>query len=544
MSRLAFGAARLGERRMLTPETPSTTVEDIPSIPALQHALAQGITNVIDTSTVYGKQGASEIEIGKVMQGMDRNKVVLISKCGYQLHDDSDDTEAHTAETDVLLSSKPIPVGDNVSSYFSSSFIRDELTRSLERLQVDSLDGYLLHNPEHYLEHYLPLNGTLDMDTIQQRRDQFMKQIVLPSFITLEKEVQQGRILSYGVSSKCFNHGQTHPHYFDPDGFFSAASQAVAIVHENNPSNRGGEQSSTLSTKTLQHNFDIVQVPMNPFEVHGIRTVNELQHKHEMHVMLNRPLSPVDRLGVWRLVDGSVGGSNTTTETHDGNNIGNIGNIGNKDNKDNKDYPATPLLAAWETLPEVVRMREAREAAFAHFTPPAPEKADAPTSDEMEIIEACIFLCSLVRDMDREIDQFTSFQHYEQNIMDGIVPTIHDKMEGMDEDSTNVLMAFFEQYGKAVRRVVPFMTRARMKSILNPLANPSANMGNEDDGDGSRSSMGNTFNAFERPHTIDDATSLEEYALTWVNQIDCGQIVVGMTTKDQVDFANRWITNK
>ena len=86
---------------------------------------------------------------------------------------------------------KPIPVGGNVSSYFSSSFIRDELTRSLERLQVESLDGYLLHNPEHYLEHYLPLNGTLDMDTIQQRRDQFMKQIVLPSFITLEKEVQQ-----------------------------------------------------------------------------------------------------------------------------------------------------------------------------------------------------------------------------------------------------------------------------------------------------------------------------------------------------------------
>ena len=61
--------------------------------------------------------------------------------------------------------------------------------------------------------------------------------------------------------------------------------------------------------------------------------------------------------------------------------------------------------------------------------------------------------------------------------------------------------------------------------------------------DATSSSMGNTFNAFERPHTIDDATSLEEYALTWVNQIDCGQIVVGMTTKDQVDFANRWITN-
>ena len=125
MSRLAFGAARLGERRMLTPETPSTTVEDIPSIPALQHALAQGITNVIDTSTVYGKQGASEIEIGKVMQGMDRNKVVLISKCGYQLHDDSDDTEAHTAETDVLLSSTLDDSGGVVATKFDG-YIADQ----------------------------------------------------------------------------------------------------------------------------------------------------------------------------------------------------------------------------------------------------------------------------------------------------------------------------------------------------------------------------------------------------------------------------------
>jgi aryl-alcohol dehydrogenase-like predicted oxidoreductase len=537
LSRVAFGAARLGERRALAPGSTTSNIEDIPSIPALQHALSIGI-NVIDTSTIYGKDGASEIEIGKIIQCIDRNDVVLVSKCGYKVEVENEGKRAeemiqnkmHTSEALDLFSS-PIQVSDHVWSCFSPSFIRDELTRSLERMQVSTLDAYLLHNPEHYLEHHLPLDGTLDTNTISNRREKFINDVILPAFIELENEVINGRILSYGISSKCFNHSRTHPHYFDSEKLFATAKEAVDNVMAakgsgSSSSNNGGVKTST---QNHQHNFDIIQVPMNPFEAHGIDMVNNLQEKHRMHVMLNRPLSPVDRLGVWRLVDG---GRTFVCNSKDQKLPKNSMHSGDIEFSD-------PLLAEWETLPEVIAMRAARDAAFTHFTPPAPENVDKPTADEMEIIEACIFLCSLIRDIDREIDQFTSFQHYEQNILEGIIPVIHDKIEGMDEDSTKVLMKFFEQYGKAVRCVVPFVTRSRMKSILNPLANLLDAESKQKD---SLDNLGNaSFNLCETPHDISDDMSLEEYSLKWINQINCGNIIVGMTTDNHVNFAAKHI---
>ena len=83
VSRVAFGAARLGERRVVSAGV--STTEDVPSIPALLHAITSGI-NVIDTSTMYGQDGASETEIGRAIQHLDRQDVVLISKCGYKFH--------------------------------------------------------------------------------------------------------------------------------------------------------------------------------------------------------------------------------------------------------------------------------------------------------------------------------------------------------------------------------------------------------------------------------------------------------------------------
>ena len=552
VSRVAFGAARLGERRVVSAGV--STTEDVPSVPALLHAITSGI-NVIDTSTMYGQDGASETEIGRAIQHLDRQDVVLISKCGYKFHreqnGDGDSNNSNNSNNSNTLAPSSddhneVPVGDNVSSYFHPTFIQDELTCSLKRMQVKSLDAYLLHNPEHYLEHHLPLNSTLDMTSIADQRVTFMEDVVLPAFVALEEEVQKGRICSYGVSSKCFNHGTTHPHWFDPQSFLQVAEKAALQVHGR--------------TAKQQHSFDVIQMPMNPFEASGIDVVRDLATKHGIHVMLNRPLSPVDRQGVWRLVDG-IGRS--TKGAQDVQVEAEVKLVEEKkgEKRVEQEQAGGPfkarsfehLLAGWERIPSVVSMREAREAAFSHFTPPAPKNSEMPTSDELEIIEACIFLCSLIRDMDREMDQFTSFQHYEQNIMNGIVPVIHEKIEGMDEDSTSVLMKFFEAYGKAVREVIPFVTREKMKSILNPLGgttkmNSEAGVGGDESGDEKKgekkeSISGMGLHMSERPHEIDDEMSLEEYSLRWINQVECGNIVVGMTAEEHVDFALKYVSS-
>ena len=531
VSKIAFGTARLGERRIVS--TPSNQQEeDVPSIPALKHAIQTGI-NVFDTSTIYGKEGASEIEIGKIIQSIDRNDLVLISKCGYRVdapivqdESDSSSSSSSSSSSDELDFNPDldhlglIPVGDNVSACFHPTFIRTELTQSLERLQVQSLEAYLLHNPEHYLEHHLPLNGTLDTKSIAKRREQFLQDVILPAFVALEQEVQEGRIQSYGISSKSFNHGQTHPHYFDPKDLIQLAVQAVETIK------------SSTNNDSLQHSFDIVQFPMNPIEAYGIDVVHDLRNTHNMHVMLNRPLSPTDRNGVWRLVDG-VGRQTSDTETKTV-----VETEAETETKTKQEATLSStttsfgsLLAGWESIPAVVSMRNAREAAFVHFTPPKPMNPNQPTADEMEVIEACIFLCSLIRDLDHEIDKFTSFQHYEQNIMEGIVPVIHEKIEGMDEDSTQILMSFFEEYGKAVRQVVPYMTREKIQSILNPLNKK------QDD-------MGGGLHLLERPHEIQKNISLEEYSLKWIDQIECGNVVVGMTAIEHVDFALKHLKNE
>ena len=101
----------------------------------------------------------------------------------------------------------------------------------------------------------------------------------------------------------------------------------------------------------------------------------------------------------------------------------------------------------------------------------------------------------------------------------------------MDEDSTQILMSFFEEYGKAVRQVVPYMTREKIQSILNPLNKK------QDD-------MGGGLHLLERPHEIQKNISLEEYSLKWIDQIECGNVVVGMTAIEHVDFALKHLKNE
>lgn len=120
---------------------------------ALMKALQAGI-NLIDTSANYA-DGASERLVGKVLhklvsQGeLKREEIVIVSKAGYLQGTN------YQLSQKRKLEGRPIPelvlYDEGLEHCIHPEFIEEQLTGSLGRLQVESIDCYLLHNPEYYL---------------------------------------------------------------------------------------------------------------------------------------------------------------------------------------------------------------------------------------------------------------------------------------------------------------------------------------------------------------------------------------------------------
>ena len=190
VSRVAFGASRLGEPRGAAEHGASTAAEAAEA--ALAHALRRGVT-VIDTAA-SASRGASEEAIGRVLESADcdRDSISVVSKFGYRLSEQPVAPEA-SPDADAALPPCSVPISPGVVSCFDPDFLRSELTASLERLGSDSVEAYLLHDPESHLEHALPLKAGADLDeaSVKSANDAFMSDVILPSFVALEQEVSR-----------------------------------------------------------------------------------------------------------------------------------------------------------------------------------------------------------------------------------------------------------------------------------------------------------------------------------------------------------------
>ncbi len=100
-------------------------VEDNESIKAI-HTLVENGVNLIDTAPVYGADGASEKVVGKALLDLERSKIQLVTKFG----------NANDPQTGARII-------DN-----SYDKIMTEIDESLERLQTDYIDFYLMHYPD------------------------------------------------------------------------------------------------------------------------------------------------------------------------------------------------------------------------------------------------------------------------------------------------------------------------------------------------------------------------------------------------------------
>ena len=251
---------------------------------ALRKALRDGI-NLIDTSSNYA-DGDSETLVGQVLKNLiesddlAREAVVVVSKVGYL------QGRNHALSRERKQQGRPFPelveYRDGLEHCIHPEFLQDQLNRSLDRLNLETLDFYLLHNPEYYLE-WAQEHGY----TLEAARAEYYRRIQ-NAFEHLEGEVAQGRMRYYGISSNTF------PAASDQSDF--TCLETVWNIAESVAS---------------PHHFRLIQLPFNLMESgaaleknqpsgHGIL---EFARKKGLGVLINRPLNSFYKNRLLRLAE-------------------------------------------------------------------------------------------------------------------------------------------------------------------------------------------------------------------------------------------------
>jgi len=280
-SRLGFGTYRVDTRE---PEHRD----------ALKKALREGV-NLIDTSTNY-MDGDSERLVGSVLRELiksgelTREEVIVVSKIGYVQGHNLKKAEAREQ------AGRPYPdmvkYGEGIWHCIHPEYLADQLTLSLDRLGLATLDVCLLHNPEYFLSEAAHHAG----GALEAFRDAFYRRIE-QAFTFFESQVAAGRIHSYGVSSNTVTAGPSDAEATSLSRMCDAARAAAA------------------SHGLGRHHFAVLQFPMNLYETGALVTPNTGADQHEtvlavaqregIAVLVNRPLNamPTKKSGVLRLAD-------------------------------------------------------------------------------------------------------------------------------------------------------------------------------------------------------------------------------------------------
>ena len=259
MSNFAFGTYRI-------------THQNPQHIQALREAISSGI-KMIDTSSNY-MDGSAELAIALAFKEFDdeaRQKVEIVSKYGYI---QGSNMLSHKEEAYESV----VEYNEQCFHSIAPSFMRDQLTKSLLRLEVDKIDCYLIHNPEYYILDALNKNADKD-DTLDA-----MYVRIYEAFIGLEQEVKKGRIGSYGISSNSFAKEHNDPEFFPYEDLVTLADRASEAVGNDT------------------HNFTTIQLPMNILEQEGLKC-SSWAKKNGLRVLVNRPLNAEQNGHMYRLAD-------------------------------------------------------------------------------------------------------------------------------------------------------------------------------------------------------------------------------------------------
>ncbi|MEI7812190.1 MAG: aldo/keto reductase [Ignavibacteria bacterium] len=264
---------------------------------ALEYALKSGV-NLMDTSSNYS-DGGSEILIGNIVHDLmeknivERDELIIVSKGGYI--QGTNLTTAMTNEQNGRPYQQVVKCAPDLWHSISPDFLADQITNSLDRLQLNYLDVYLLHNPEYFLTY----SNVSDIRDIRKEYYQRVK----TAFEYLETEVSKGRIRFYGISSNTFGEDASKRN-------FTSLEYIVSIANEIDKNNH----------------FAVVQLPLNLMEKgganiknqqNGTKTFLEVARENNLGVLINRPLNAVRGNKVLRLADFEIKENRTLDKTLD-----------------------------------------------------------------------------------------------------------------------------------------------------------------------------------------------------------------------------------
>ncbi len=246
---------------------------DVEHVHALKDAITSGIT-LLDTSTNY-MDGGAERAIALAMQGLPERvlkEVEIVSKFGYIQGSMMERVKEDESFDDI------VKYAEHVYHCIDPEFMRDQLTHSLERLNRDQLDCYLIHNPEYFLL------DAINKGVEEEERLDEMHRRLFDVFVALEQEVQKGRIRSYGISSNSFSRAKSDPEFLPYEGLVGLARKAAEYV------------------AVESHHFTTIQLPLNLLEREGLSCAAWAK-ANGLRVLVNRPLNAQKGSQMYRLAD-------------------------------------------------------------------------------------------------------------------------------------------------------------------------------------------------------------------------------------------------
>lgn len=256
---------------------------------ALRQALQNGI-NLIDTSSNYA-DGGSERLVGRVLAelidegSLSREQIVIVTKSGYL--QGSNYVESQERKNRGEPWPELVEYAPNLEHCIHPEFLTEQLTASLDRLDLVAVDVYLLHNPEYYLG-WAAKQGI----ALEQARDEYYRRIEA-AFRHLENEAEAGRISFYGVSSNTFPAPDKYEEFTSLDRLWHIARS----ISDN-------------------HRFRVIELPFNLLEPGAATEPNQPDEKSVLAyaaekglgVLINRPLNAIGPNGLFRLAMSGSGG--------------------------------------------------------------------------------------------------------------------------------------------------------------------------------------------------------------------------------------------
>jgi aryl-alcohol dehydrogenase-like predicted oxidoreductase len=334
--------------------------------------------------------------------------------------------KARLESTHDLLDLSHIGIGDTYHS-LHPSLIQQQLEHSLDALQTEYLDVYLLHNPEHYIQYQQmlervgpardrlvsppatsssPPQAPPDLPPILPALSSFpsFEEKLFEAFVVLEEAVKEGKLKSYGISSNWLAYASESSQL----GYKAWTDIAENAYRHINPgsSSKDGRKSS----------FRCIQFPANLLETYGAERVAPWAKAQGLDVIVNRPLDAIDSVGQWRLAS-------------------------------YKGIPNSQYNVLLERTLEKFQ------------SPPG-------TDPNSSLAKNNKFMTAVITDLDRERFKFSSVYHYQQDFSAQIMPMLVERMSMMqDTEVLEAIQVFLEVYESKVREHCSLAAEEKIASL-------------------------------------------------------------------------------